>query len=372
VTTSPGVIQGLLERELETAHLQRAVDHSGHGLGRVIVVEGPAGIGKTALVGAARELAREAGMNVRAARGAEFEQSFAFGGVRQLLDPLLASASESQRSEWLSGAAELAAPLFEARAALSALGRDSIYPRLQGLYWLCSNLAREQPLALCLDDAQWADEPSLAFLGFLARRLEELPILLLVAARLPILSAPEGLATLLGDPAARLLRPRGLSVKGVEQMLTRQLGDDVEARFVATCHAVTGGNPFLLHELAVELEAAGIEPLAINAAQIGALGPRCVANAVLARLGQLAPDAGRLAHAVAILGDGASLTDAANLAGIDPHHGSPRRRRHAHRRSARRRGRAGFRAPTDPRRDLSERAHRRTRAASRGSRASAQ
>ena len=77
--------EGLLERELEAANLQRAVDHSWHGVGRLMVIEGPAGIGKTTPLGAARELARDAGMNVRVARGAELEQSFAFGVVRQLL-----------------------------------------------------------------------------------------------------------------------------------------------------------------------------------------------------------------------------------------------------------------------------------------------
>ena len=40
---------------------------------------------------------------------------------------------------------------------------ESSYARLHGLYWLCANLAAEQPLALCIDDAQWADEPSLNF-----------------------------------------------------------------------------------------------------------------------------------------------------------------------------------------------------------------
>ena len=46
-----------------------------------------------------------------------------------------------------------------------------MYPRLHGLFWLSSNLARDRPLVLCLDDAQWCDEPSLQFLEFLARRV---------------------------------------------------------------------------------------------------------------------------------------------------------------------------------------------------------
>ena len=198
---APGT-DGLLERDLEAAHLRRAVDHSCHGVGRLVVIEGPAGIGKTSLVGAARETARESGMNVRAARGAELEQGFAFGVVRQLFDPLIGAATDSQRAELLSGAAELAAALFDPRAAVNEpRGEASIYPRLHGLYWLCSNLARKQPLALFVDDAQWADEPSLAFFGFLARRLEELPILLVAAVRSATANPP-------GSAAGPDRRPR--------------------------------------------------------------------------------------------------------------------------------------------------------------------
>ena len=137
--------------------------------------------------------------------------------MRQLLDPLLAAASEAQRVQWLSGAAELAAPLFDPRAAIDESGEDSTYARLHGLYWLCSNLAREQPLALLIDDAQWADEASLAFLGFLARRLDELPVLLVLALRPVDLDAAEALLTLRADAAARLLTPRGLSAKSTKR-----------------------------------------------------------------------------------------------------------------------------------------------------------
>ena len=310
--------EGLLERELEAAHLQRAVDHSWHGVGRLVVIEGPAGIGKTTLLGSARELAREAGMNVLGARGAELEQSFAFGVVRQLFDALMAAATESERDEWLSGAAQHAAPLFDPRVAMDEpRGQDSIYPRLHGLYWLCSNLASGRPLALLIDDAQWADEPSLAFLGFLARRLEELPILLVAAVRSASADAPEALTALIADPAARVLKPRGLSATAVEQTLAAQLGSGVEEGFALACHQASAGNPFLLRELIHELDETGIAPLAANVPEIGSLAPQRVADAVMGRLGRVSPAAPMLARAVAILGDGASLLSAAALAGLE-------------------------------------------------------
>ena len=74
--------------------------------------------------------------------------------------------------------------MFEPSApAAGAVGDDATYQRLHGLYWLTANLSDDQPLVLSVDDAQWADEPSLQFLGFLARRVEALPVLLLVATR---------------------------------------------------------------------------------------------------------------------------------------------------------------------------------------------
>jgi DNA-binding CsgD family transcriptional regulator/tetratricopeptide (TPR) repeat protein len=313
---APGVV-GMFERELETSHLHRAVDHSFHGVGRLVVIEGPTGIGKTSLLAVARDLAREAGMNVRGARGAELEQTFPFGVIRQLFDPLFATASEAERGEWLSGAAELAAPLFDAHGALSDAGEDTIYPRLHGLYWLCSNLARAQPLALLIDDAQSADEPSLAFLGFLARRLEELPVLLVVAVRSVDLGAPDALLALRADPAARILTPRGLSTDTIERMLVERIGGRVEEQFVNACHAATAGNPFLLGELVLALQGSRFAPVAANASAVSSVAPQRVADAVLARLGRLSPEAPRLAYAVAILGDGASLGNAAALAGLD-------------------------------------------------------
>ena len=309
--------EALLEREDEISQLRRAVGDSWDGVGRLVLIEGPAGIGKTSLVAAAREMSAEVGMNVRAARGAELEQSFAFGVVRQLFDSLLAGTGDAQRGRWLTGAAELAAPLFDPRAAMEEPDGDAIYPRLHGLYWLCSNISRERPLALLIDDAQWADEPSLAFLGFLARRLEELPILLAAAIRVVEADAPESLQALRVDPAAHFLKPRGLSADSIKQVLSGQIGGEVQERFARACHEATAGNPFLVGELVRELQEGGVAPLDANAAEIGTLVPQRVADAVLARLRRVSPSAPSLARALAILGDGASVRHAAALAEVD-------------------------------------------------------
>jgi predicted ATPase len=60
---------------------------------------------------------------------------------------------------------------------------DPSFALLHGLYWLCANLGRRSPLLLCIDDVHWADQASLRFLNYLGRRLEELPIVVVAAAR---------------------------------------------------------------------------------------------------------------------------------------------------------------------------------------------
>ncbi|HYI35314.1 MAG TPA: ATP-binding protein, partial [Thermoleophilaceae bacterium] len=175
---------GLLERELELAQVTADIEEAGEGRGGLRVVQAPAGIGKTTLLSAACEVATERGLRVLSARGSELESSFAFGVVRQLFEPALYQASPDERAAWVTGAAELVEPMFDPSQPLERLGAgDADYPRLHGLYWLCANLARDRPLLLSVDDAHWADDPSLRFLHFLTSRLEDLPVLLLVGTR---------------------------------------------------------------------------------------------------------------------------------------------------------------------------------------------
>lgn len=306
----------LYERELETAHLQRAVDHSWHGAGRLVVVEGPAGIGKTALLNRAGVLASESGMLLRAARGSELEQSFPFGVVRQLFEPILRTASETELTSWMTGAAELAEPLFDPQALLE-LREDSIYPRLHGLYWLTANIASDRPLVFLVDDAQLSDRPSLAFLSFLATRIAELPVLLAMSIRTTESEQQGIVESLRLGPAARVLALGGLSVSGVEQMLREDIGAGVEEEFVSACLDVTAGNPFLLTELVREIRATGIEATAADASRVEFLAPQRVTDSVLNRLRAASSSAVALAQGLAILGDAATLEHAAALSDIE-------------------------------------------------------
>src|SRR5207253_3790165 len=122
-----------------------------------------------------------------------------------------------ERRALLAGAARLCESLFDLTAeAASRPDPELGLRRLHGLYWLCANLAGEAPLVVAVDDVHWSDVSSLGFLVYLAGRLDDLPVLLLAAAR-P--AEPGGDAELLrrlaGEPGASVLRPAPLSEQGV-------------------------------------------------------------------------------------------------------------------------------------------------------------
>src|SRR5919206_522681 len=121
------------------------------GLGGMLVFEGEAGVGKTALIAAAITLASECGLRVLAARGAQLERDFAYGVVRQLFETELATASASVRRALLKGSAALAAPalgLAEPPDEAEARGPDPAFAARHGLYWLTANMTSRQTLLL--------------------------------------------------------------------------------------------------------------------------------------------------------------------------------------------------------------------------------
>ena len=168
----------LLERQGELASVAARVEAAGAGEGGVLVVEGPAGIGKTRLLDAARAAAADGGLRVLSARASPLEREFGFGIVRDLLAPVLRDPAE--RAALMHGAARLAGPALEP-GDLAVPG----FAALHGIYWLVAEMAERRPLPLAIDDAHWADAASLRALCHLAHRITGLPVLLAVATGEP-------------------------------------------------------------------------------------------------------------------------------------------------------------------------------------------
>jgi AAA ATPase domain len=305
-----------LERETEQRALASLVAAATAGSGCFAVVEGAAGIGKSRLLAEARAQAHRAGMRIATARGSELERQFSFGVARQLFEPMLADAAETDRTELLDGAARPAAALFgAAQADGSASGG---FASLHGLFWLAANLCAQRPLLLCVDDLHWADAESLRWLAYLLPRLDGLPMLVLAALRPAEPGTEQHLLDLLTtDPVVTVLRPAPLS-EASSATLVRAVMGDVEDAFCVACHTATGGNPLLLCELAAVAAAEGISVNEAGAAQLAELGPRATGRRVGLRLARLGPEASALAGAVAVLGDGSGLAHAAALAALPP------------------------------------------------------
>ena len=247
-----------------------------------------------------------------AARGGEHERDFPYAVIRQLFESrLIGSIADGAK---LTGAAALAGPVFD--VAPGGAGADRMAIR-HGLYWLSADLASEQPLALLVDDAHWADSSSLEALLYIARRLEGLSIAMLVAARVGGPDSPDDLLRVLRqEPGVKLLTPAALTLEAGAELGRRELGREASERFLEVCHETTGGNPFLLVELLRALAGEGVEPTDANADRVTGLASAGVARSILARLARLGEEGVEVARCVAVLEPNAETDHVAALAGL--------------------------------------------------------
>jgi DNA-binding CsgD family transcriptional regulator/tetratricopeptide (TPR) repeat protein len=303
----------LVERSGELSVLRRTIGDAAAGSGWLLLFEGPAGIGKTALLEEARIRARDTGLLAVAARGTELEHEFPYGVVRQALEPLVLNAPEAKRARLFSGPAAVGAQAMLGLQAEQGPG-DTTFAVVHGLYWLVATLAELQPLALLVDDAQWADAPSLRFLAYLAQRLDGLPATVIASVRTGDRGPNAALVGALNDcPRTQVAFPSPLSEDGVTQVLMAVFRREPDPGFARCCWEVSGGNPFLLRELAAALMADGMEPTVASINRVAGTAPPKIVRATVARLGRLSEDAVTLARSIALLGAEASLSRAAAL-----------------------------------------------------------
>lgn len=305
----------LLEREHELGSIRRWLAEAATGHGRVVLLRGGAGLGKSALLARAAGLAETRGMDVMSARGSELEREMPFGVARALLEPRIRRMDESERTCVLAGAAAHSRPLLRLAAGGAASG-DPLGV-IHGLYWLCANLSDRTPLLLVVDDLHWLDAQSSRWLWYLGRRIGELPVLVLAGAR-PAEPGGEAIVERIADLtdwAELVLEPLGPSA--VAELVRFHTGRVGEEPFVAACHRATGGNPFFVRELLRVVVSDGLEPVESNARLAPDLGSRGISRWILVRLARLGEQATRLAGAAAVLGGDAALGYAAELAGLD-------------------------------------------------------
>ena len=166
-----------VERAAELEQLSGLLAAAANGRGQLCVIQGASGIGKSRLLDESAGLAGLSGMTVIRARCSELASGHTFGVVHNLFEANVVRAEPDARASLLRGPAALAEPLF---GDCEAADEFSV---LHGLYWLIVNLTEQSPMAILIDDLPWADECSLRFLGYLAERLDDLSVALIVTVR---------------------------------------------------------------------------------------------------------------------------------------------------------------------------------------------
>lgn len=291
----------LVERTAELEALDAVLGRALDGTGGAVLIDGPAGIGKSTLLAEAAARARRLRARVLRAHCCPQEVHVPWVVVRQLLDPRLCDDVLNPHDEGL--------PVD--RTA------DCIADRIHHLYVALSRLSREAPLVLLVDDVQHADDASNRWLAYLTRRLHSTRISLVVATRTASGAYGSALAAdLAAFPEFHRLSPRPLSEQGTAHSLAAKLGQALGAETAAVCHTATGGNPALLDAVADALARTGSPPSRITREQAADICSRAMLRALPILLSRHEPAATATATAVTALGPVAGLPLLAETTGI--------------------------------------------------------
>ncbi|WP_241827075.1 helix-turn-helix transcriptional regulator [Streptomyces graminilatus] len=272
-------------RTTESARLAQEAGLARAGRARLVIVRGPSGVGKSALLAGVPA----DGFTVLRVTCREADSATAYAAASELL---------RTPADLPPGARE------ELAAALSAVTPlTGTYPTLRRLERCVALLTAHRPLALVLDDVHWCDVSSLRWLRFLLTRSRHRPLLVLTASRDEAEPPGDGeLAQLTAWHASAVLRLGPLDPAAVADVVRRRLGAP-EPHFAQECARASGGNPRLLHQLLDALSDAGVQPLASETERVMEFGQAAVRASLRTRLAVLPEPVRNVSVALATVGD---------------------------------------------------------------------
>ncbi len=310
----------LVGRERELGELRAALGDASSGRGRIVLISGEAGVGKTRISEELATLAHEAGFRLLIGHCSEHRDSVPHLPFVEILESLVdyAASPDVLRAQLGDEAPILARLLPRLKRILPDL-RDSTdwspeQARRELFNSFCDflgRLAREQATLLVLEDLHWADDAALSLLDHVAHRLSDLPLLIVGTHRDAVQDLTPPLAKTLEELSrgrlATVVRLRGLPRGEVAQMLTGLSGQAPPERVVSEICAETGGNPFYIEELfrhlVEENRLYDPEGRFRNALEIGELeAPRSVRLIVGRRLERLGQHTQEMLGTAAVIG----------------------------------------------------------------------
>jgi DNA-binding CsgD family transcriptional regulator len=286
-------------REAERTAVEALLEDARAGHSGMLVLRGEPGMGKTALLRHARELAGD--MRVLQASGVESEAELAFAGLHQLLRPLLPV---------LDRLPEPQAMALRGALGLSHERTDDRFLISLAVLGLLAEAAEDRPLLVLLDDAHWLDGPSEDALAFAARRLDAEGVAFVITTRRAVGTRYDG------SLPALTLGP--LSDDAALALLADGAGGNVAADVASRLLRSAGGHPLALAELPAHLTAAQLAGHAPLPAQLP-LGEG-LERALLDRVHRLPEPAQALLTVAAAddAGDVHAITACAASLGLDP------------------------------------------------------
>jgi DNA-binding SARP family transcriptional activator/tetratricopeptide (TPR) repeat protein len=310
----------LVGRRQELAELRRlwsrAREADGRGAdssGRVVMLAGDPGIGKTRLVSELALAAHEAGAIVLAGRSPEETltpyQPFLEAIRHYVLNvpyPVLRATAREYGSELARLVPELRRRVPELPPPVPGEPETERYRLFEAVVGLLSEIAARAPVMLVLDDLQWADRPTLLLLRHLARSRNPARMLILGAYR-----ATEATLGEFSDALVELRRDRlvtQLDISGLTEVETGQLaeirtGTAPSAEFTRALQAETEGNPFFVEETVRHLVESGIPTDGAGIFDLRSVGlPEGVKEVITRRLSRLAPEAIEWLRVAAVIG----------------------------------------------------------------------
>jgi tetratricopeptide (TPR) repeat protein len=315
-------------REGETEDLRGGLDGAMSGLGRLVLVAGEPGIGKTRLAEELATYASVRGAQVLWGRCYEGEGAPAYWPWVQAIRAYVHGRdAEALRSELGTGAADIAQVVSEVRERLPDLPTPASMEPEQARFRLfdsittfLKNAANAQPLVLILDDLHWADKPSLLLLQFVARGLGGARLLLVATYRDVEVRRQHPLSSTLAELAREQLSQRvvlrGLSEDEVARFIEMSCGVAPPEGLVAAVHKDTEGNPFFVKEVVNLLAREGrLDKMTSTTSWTVAI-PQSVREVVGRRLDGLSEECNRVLTIASVIGREFDLRTLEQITGL--------------------------------------------------------